>query len=236
MANVRVWAEEREGNELLLTWQWPDEVASQRDHEADARAVAATVGVLVGVASSTATDGGVAVISDPDVIIRQELAAAVRAALALEDDLSTRTNEMLKRIPKYATLAASIALDDRLSPVPEVARQTALRRAAGPARMIPGFPLLTQIHTIVPMMRGLSSWSRTASPDDVQLHFQKVGLSREQLDRDLATSQETIAHARAQAAAATTAVTQRATTAASQARDFTREWLQKQQEKRDARE
>lgn len=233
MANVRVWAEEREGSEILLTWEWQDNERERRDHDADRRTVAATISVLGGVVSTAPHDAGVTVVYDPDVVTRAEIAAALRSALALEDDLRTRSNDMLRRIPKYATLAASIALDDRLSPVPEVARQTALRRAAGPTRIIPGFPLLTQIHTIIPMMRSLSSWSRTASPEEVELHFRKVGLSREQLDRDLATSQEAIAHARAQASATTAAMTARATDAASQARTRTREWLRRQQEKLD---
>jgi hypothetical protein len=236
VANVRIWAEEREGSEILLTWEWPESEAVQRDREADTRTVAAMVGVLEGVISSAPDSDGVAVVYDPESTSKQEIASAVRSALSLDDDLKTRSNEMLKRLPKYATLAASIALDDRMSPVPEVARQTALRRAAGPARMIPGVPFLTQIHTIIPMMRSLSTWSRTASPEDVSMHFQKVGLSRDQLDRDLATSHEAVAHARAQAAATTAKVTARATGAADQARSFTREWIRKQQERRDSRE
>lgn len=235
MANVRVWAEEREGNEILLTWEWPGDEGESRDHAADGRTVAAMISVLDGVVSASASDDGVSVVYDPETTTKRDIASALRSALSIEDDLKTRSNDMLKRLPKYATLAASVALDDRMSPVPEVARQTALRRTAGPARFVPGFPLLSQIHTIIPMMRSLSTWSRTASPEDVELHFQKVGLSREQLDRDLATSQEAIAHARAQASATTAAVAARATEAAGQARSLTREWLQKQQEKLDQR-
>jgi hypothetical protein len=194
------------------------------------------VGVLEGVISASPADDGVVAVCDPAKVNRQEIAAALREALSLEDDLKTRSNDLLKRLPKYATLAASIALDDRMSPVPEVARQTALRRTKGPRRLIPGFPLLTQIHTLIPMMRSLSTWSRTASPDDVELHFQKVGMSRKQFNRDLATAHEAMAYAKAQAVAATAAITARATTTAGQARTFTRDWIQKQQEKREARE
>ena len=233
MTDVRVWAEEREGNELLLTWEWPDEAGSTRNDGADARTVAATIGVLTGVSSASPDDDGVAVVYDPDVISRPEIAAALRSALSLTDDLKTRSNDMLRRLPKYASLAAAIALDDRMSPVPEFARQTAQRRSSGPARMIPGFSLLTQLHTIIPMMRSLSTWSRTSSPEDVEAHFQRAGLSRDQLDRDLATAHEAIAHARAQAAATTARVAARATEAADQARTRTRDWLHKQQEKRE---
>ncbi|HUG13894.1 MAG TPA: hypothetical protein VMM78_02655 [Thermomicrobiales bacterium] len=233
MTDVRVWAEEREGNVILLTWGWPDELDSTRDREEDARTIAATVGVLAGVSSASPDEDGIAVIYDPDAISRQEIAGALRSALALEDDLKQRSNEMLRRLPKYASLAASIALDDRMSPAPEFARQTALRRSAGPMRVIPGFPLLAQIHAIIPMMRALSAWSRTSSPEDVELHFRKAGLSREQLDRDLATAHEAVAYARALAASTTARVAARATEAAGQARSFTRDWLQKQQERRD---
>jgi hypothetical protein len=236
VANVRVWAEEREGTEFLLTWEWQGDDGERRDHASDMRTAAAVIGVLEGVVTASPDDSGVSVVYDPEITTKQEIASALRSALSIDDDLKTRSNDMLKRLPKYATLAASIALDDRMSPVPEVARQTALRQAAAPTRMVPGLSLLTRIHTIIPMMRSLSSWSRTASPEDVELHFQKVGLSREQLDRDLATSQEVIAHARAQASSTTAAVTARATEAASQARSLTREWLRKQQEKRDQRD
>jgi hypothetical protein len=238
VSQVRVWAEEREGNELLLTWSWPEETSASRDSASDARTVAATVGILDGVLSATPSGEGVVVVFDPTQVDKAALAAALRSALAQEDDLKTRSNEMMKRLPKYASLAASLALDERLSPVPEVARQGAMRRTAAPARSamplraIPGFPIVTQIYTFAPMMRSLRSWSRTAPPDAVEQHFTKAGLSREQLDRDLATAHEAIAFARSYAIDAAAKAAAKATTAAGQARDLTRTWIQKQQERK----
>lgn len=237
MHDVRVFAESREGNELLLSWLWPEQGDASREIAADARSVAATIGILDGVSSARPEGDGVAVIVDPEKTSKAELAAAVRRALAQEDDLKARSNAMIKRIPKYASLAAALALDERLSPVPEVARQTAARRVAAPVRtavplrMVPGLPLITQIHSFIPVMRSLRSWSRTASPDVVEQHFINAGLDRSQLDVDLATAHEAIAFARAYAADTASRVTERATDVATQARDRTRAWIQTQQAK-----
>jgi hypothetical protein len=231
VSDVRVWAEEREGSELLLTWEWPADEASERDHDSDARSAAAMISVHDGVHSAAPGDGGVIVVFDSDRISKQAIAAAIRSALALDEDLRSRSNSLLKRLPKYASLAASLALDERLSPVPEVARQTALRRTATPLRVIPGFPLISQLHSLIPMLRSLRSWSRTAAPEDVEQHFVKAGLSRDQLDRDLATALEALAFARSYAMDTATKVAARAATAATQARSITRDWVKKQQDR-----
>jgi hypothetical protein len=238
MSDVRVWAEEREGHELLLTWEWPDDAAHRRDRAADARSIAATLGILDGVVSATPAGDGVVVVIDPEVTSKPAIAAGLRSALAHEGDLKSRSNELMKRLPTYASLAATLALDERLSPVPEVARQTALRRTASPARAamplraIPGFPLIAQVYAFLPMLRSLRSWSRSAPPDAVEQHFAGAGLSREQLDRDLATAHEAIAFARAYAAETAGKAVARAASAAGLARDQGRAWLQKQQDKR----
>ncbi|MGH9173084.1 MAG: hypothetical protein ACRD1H_01935, partial [Vicinamibacterales bacterium] len=117
----RVWAEERATGQVLLTWQRaPSETAGEaveEDHAAEARAVAATLGVRQGVTEAVSTDDGVLVTFDPNVITKQELARSVRAALNLDADLKTRGNELMKRVPAYLNLARSLALDERVSPV-----------------------------------------------------------------------------------------------------------------------
>jgi hypothetical protein len=95
----RVWAEERDDGQVLLTWQRADPQAADADTVADARAVAAMVGVIDGVSSTTAADDGVLVTFDPETVSRQQLANGVRAALNLDADLKTRGNEMMKRVP-----------------------------------------------------------------------------------------------------------------------------------------
>ncbi|HEX5164977.1 MAG TPA: hypothetical protein VFV93_06240, partial [Thermomicrobiales bacterium] len=143
----RVWAEERGDGQVLLTWQRADPPAEDADAAADARAVAATIGVLDGVSATSAAEGGVLVTFDPKAISRQQLAGGVRAALNLDADLKTRGNELMKRVPAYLGLAKALALDERVSPVPEAARQAAAARgtsmrAAGAlpvaTRFIPG--------------------------------------------------------------------------------------------------
>ena len=238
----RVWAEERDDGQVLLTWQRAEATSDDADTAADARAVAATVGVLTGVSSATVADDGVLVTFDPDTVNRQQLASSVRSALNLDADLKTRGNELMKRVPAYVGLAKALALDERVSPVPEAARQAALSRgtpmrAAGAlpvaARFIPGFPLIAKLQTLVPVLRALGSWSREASPEVVDEHLLHAGLTREQLDRDLATSQEAVIFARDYATEAAGKAVSAATTAARQARQKTRDWARQYAERGD---
>jgi hypothetical protein len=228
-SDIRVWAEERAPGEILLTWQWPETSGSERDAAADARAIAATVVVLKGVTSAEPTPDGVRVRFDTDAVTRAQIAAALRAALAQEGDLKTRANDLMKRAPDYANLARSLALDERVSPMPEVARQAASRRsgAAGATalRMIPGVPLVSQLYSLLPMLRALGSWSREASPEVVDEHLAAVGLTREVLDRDLATTHEAMLLVKEHTAGAASKAAAKATTAATQARDAAREWV-----------
>jgi hypothetical protein len=83
----------------------------------------------------------------------------------------------------------------------------------------------------VPVLRALSNWSREASPDVVDEHLGRVGLSREQLDADLATSHEAIAFAKDYAASKASRAVSVASSAAQQAREKAREW-QRQREHR----
>ncbi|MDQ3547932.1 MAG: hypothetical protein M3439_03850, partial [Chloroflexota bacterium] len=128
----RVWAEDRGPGQALLTWQRSSSDEStagdEPDDTADARAVAATVGVMEGVSASTTAEDGVLVSFDPDIVSRSQLASAVRVALSLDADLRTRGNELMKRVPAYLGLAKTLALDERVSPVPEAARQAAATR------------------------------------------------------------------------------------------------------------
>jgi hypothetical protein len=236
----RVWAEVRSNGEVLLTWQRTDPVPDNTDPASDARAVTATVGVMEGVTSAMPTEGGVLVTYDPAVVSRKQLAGAVRAALSLDADLRTRGNEMMKRVPAYLGLAKALTLDERVSPVPEAARQAAAPRgtpmrgaAALPVagRFIPGLPLITRAQTLVPVLRALGSWSREASPEVVSEHLERAGLTREQLDRDLATAQEAVAFARDYAGEAAGKAATVATAAAIQARDKAREWARQYNER-----
>ena len=229
--DVRVWAEERGENTLLLSWQWGDDAAT-RDRAADARAAAAAIGVRPGVTSATATAEGVLAIYDPAVIQKRDLAIALRAALALEADLKTRSNELLKRAPAYARLARSLALDERVSPVPQAAREAAAARGrATPLRMIPGFPLIGQLATILPVLRSLNTWSREAPPGVVDEHLDRFDLTRETLDRDLATAHEMGAFARAYAVNAAGGAARKATSLAARATGAAHQWLQKKTER-----
>jgi hypothetical protein len=166
------------------------------------------------------------------LIAKAELAAALRAALALESDLKTRSNELLKRAPTYARLAKSLALDERVSPVPQAARGAAeARRTSAPLRMVPGFSLISQLPTLIPVLRSLSTWSRTAPPGVVDEHLGAHNLTRETLDRDLATAHEMLAFARAYTTEMAGKAARKATSLATQATGAAHDWLQKRNER-----
>jgi hypothetical protein len=172
-------------------------------------------------------DDGVLVTFDPTATSKQQIAGGVRTALTLDDDLKTRATALMKRAPTYANLARSLALDERVSPMPEVARTARARKGAAPTAalgMIPGFRFISQIQLLIPVLRSLSSWSRTSSPEVVQEHLSRAGMTREQLDADLATANEAMAFARAYAAERASVAAQRAGVVANQARD----WVRKQ--------
>lgn len=236
---IRVWAQEKAHGRVIVTWEWVDPVDENRDVDADAeaRAVAATIGVLRGVSSATPAEDGVLIEYDPEVVARQEIATALRSALTQEADLRTRANALLKRAPAYANLARAMAMDERVSPVPAAARQAAASRGnplrSTPLRMIPGFPLISQLPTILPVLRSLSTWSRDAPPEVVDAHLNAAGLTRAQIDRDLATAHETAAFARAYATEKATMIATKATSAAVQARDAAQEWVRQRNERSD---
>lgn len=231
-AEIRVWAEERGEQTLLLTWEWPAELAEGRERAADARAVAATLGVRPGVKSASASPPGVLVTYDPERATKPEMAAAVRAALTQEDDLKARSNALLRRAPTYARLAKSLALDERVSPVPSAARGAAeARRQSTPLRMVPGFSLISQLPTLIPVLRSLSTWSREAPPGVVEEHLSAHELTRDLLDRDLATAHEMLAFARAYTSETASKAARKATSLATQATGAAHTWLQKRNER-----
>lgn len=224
---IRVWAEDDGDDALRLTWAWEPEPEAARDPAADARSVAALVSVIPGVLSSEALDDGIRVVWDASQTTKTEIAAAVRDALSQPDDLKTRANDMVRRIPTYLSLARALALDERVSPVPEAARQVSSRGAtsAMPLRFIPGFPLVSKVIGILPVLGTLSSWSREASPEVVAEHLGAVGLTREQIDRDLATARESLDFARRFASDKAGAAATRAASALTRARSATRDWV-----------
>ena len=189
---IRVWAEELEAGLVRLSWEVPPE-AGARDEPADRRVVAAWLVVHPNVEAVRLEPTGVVVRYDAAQLTRAELAAIVRRALCLRGDLRTRATDLMKRSTVYANLARSAAMDQRVSPVPGVARQAAQQRAT-PAttamRFIPGFALINRMQMLLPVVQGLSAWSYQAPPDVVDEHLSRVGLTREQLTVDYATAQE----------------------------------------------
>lgn len=226
-SSIRVWAQEESNGSLLLSWAWEPELEDARDIAADARSVAAMVSVLPGVSSTEAVQDGVRVVWDPSQTTKQNIAAAVRDALSQPDDLRTRANGLVRRIPAYLSLAHALALDERVSPVPEAARQVASRgpATATPLRFVPGFPMVSKVAGILPVLGTLSSWSREASPEVVAEHLGTTGLTHEQIDRDLATARESLDFARRYASDKASMAATRAASALARARSVTREWV-----------
>jgi hypothetical protein len=235
--NLRVWAEEREPGLIHLTWQWPDGTEG-RDDAADRRAVAAAFHVRQRIELGKPEGAGVLVRYDPEQIDKAEIAEILRSTLSIDVDLKTRSNEMLKRVPTYLNLAQRLALDDRISPLPDAARNMAQRpagipRAGLPLHMIPGFRMISRLHTILPVLQGLASWSRDAPPEVVENHLASAGLTREQLDLDHATAQEMMLFAREFSGEKAGQVGRKAGELTSQASVIGKQWWDKAREKRD---
>ncbi|MCO5175787.1 MAG: hypothetical protein M9890_02290 [Thermomicrobiales bacterium] len=236
-SRIRVWAEQRGENQLLMTWTWDESVGSTRDTDADRRSVAATVSVLGGILASDANDDGVLVQYDSEQIAKADIAAAVRSALTQPDDLRTRANGLMRRAPAYISLARSLALDERVSPMPEAARQVATRSTAPstlPLRFVPGFPLISKVIGILPVLGTLSRWSREASPEVVAEHLTEAGLTRDQIDVDLATARESVEFARRFAGDKAGQAATRAASAIARARSVTRDWVHQHTESSDS--
>jgi hypothetical protein len=235
--NLRVWAEEREPGLIHLTWEWP-EGTEGRDHAADRRAVASAFHVRQRIELGKPEGAGVLVRYDTEQIDKAEIAEILRSTLTIEVDLKTRSNEMLKRVPTYLNLAQRLALDERISPLPDAARNMSHRpagipRAGLPLQMIPGFRMISRLHTIMPVLQGLASWSRDAPPEVVENHLASAGLSREQLDLDHATAQEMMLFAREYSGEKAGQVGRKAGELTSQASVIGKQWWDKAREKRD---
>lgn len=230
---VRVWAEDLSAESVRLTWQTP-EWMGERDEPSDRRRVAAWLMIQPEVRSARLDGDGVLVTYQPDEMQRRKLAELVRSALAIEEDLKTRANGLVKRAPVYGNLARKLALDERISPIPDAARQAAARRG-NPAmtagrqtalRMIPGGLLISRIQTLLPVIQSLMAWSQEAPPEVVEEHLASVGLDRQTLEADNATAQEARLFARDFASEKAAELTDRAAVNARKAIDFGRDWIE----------
>lgn len=232
---MRAWAEEREPGVIYLSWEWP-EGSGERDPAADRRTVAAALAVRQRVKSAKTSGEGVIVHYNAEEMEKSEIAAILRSALAVEDNLKTRSNDMLRRVPAYLNLAQRLARDERISPLPGAAREMAYRRGspatAMPLQMVPGFRLISRLHTILPVLQSLASWSRSAPPDVVEHHLGSAGLSREQLELDHATAHEMMLFAREYSSEKAGEIGRKAGELTSQATTIGREWIRRAQEKR----
>jgi hypothetical protein len=233
--DVRAWAEEQEPGVIFLTWEWP-EGTQDRDAAADRRTIASALSVRQRIKSAKPSGDGVLVRYKAEEMEKAEIAEILRSALAVEDDLKSRGNEMLKRVPTYLNLAQKLARDERISPLPGAAREMGHRRGnpvkAAPLQMVPGFRLISRLHTILPVLQSLASWSRTAPPEVVENHLSSAGLSRDQLDLDHATAHEMMLFAREYSTEKAGEIGRKAGELTSQATTMGREWLRKAQEKR----
>ena len=224
--SLRVWAEDLSKTEMRITWGEPSEVAGDSDRR-QRRRVAASLTVLAGVRSATLDAAGVVVKYEPERLERSVLGDTVRKALDDETPLRERADELLKRATTYGNLARKLALDDRISPLPNAAKQAVAARAAGgggsnvairtASRFIPGATLIARVQTLLPLLTELSKWSREADPEVVDGHLASVGLDRETLRRDTITAHEIRFYARDSAAEHASAIGERASAGARQA-------------------
>ncbi len=224
---IRVWAEHLDEDRMRITWT--QEAGSEPDTNeiSQRRRVAAWIGVLPAVISSTPDPDGVLVRYDPLNLNRSMVRDIVIKSISDNDSLRSRTDDLMRRSPTYANLARKLALDSRTSPIPSAAKQAAsssgtqgfagskMRSTA--LRFIPGATTVTRIHMMLPMLRELSSWSRNTDPAVVDEHLRAVGLSRGQLQRDTVTATEIQFYARDYAGETTKQIADRASIGAKMA-------------------
>jgi hypothetical protein len=149
--------------------------------------------------------------------------------------LRERADELIRRSPAYGNLARKLAMDKRISPLPDAAKQALAGRGRGGAtgfagrraamRFVPGAALITRVQTIIPVLQELSTWSREADPEIVEEHLASAGLTREQLQRDTITAYEIRFYAQDFASVASAQLAQRARIGARQAVSSGRELL-----------
>lgn len=236
-SNIRVWAEEQEPGHLYLTWEFPEDSES-RDEATDRRAVAAALHVHQFVKSAKPERAGVLVRYDAEHLEKSEIAAILRATLANETPFKDRASDVLKRVPTYLNLAQKLALDSRISPLPDAAQTVTRRPAAGlppglPLHMIPGLRMATRVHAALPALQSLASWSQDAEPEVVEGHLASAGLTREQLELDHAAAQEMMFYARDFSGEKAAQAKVIAGDLASQASVTGRHWWEKAREMRD---
>lgn len=235
---IRVWAEDLDDGSVRLTWGLPPDLVSGRDQASDRRRVAARLAVLPAVEKARTDPEGVVVRYDGAAVTRHEIANLVRQALLDPADLRGRTSALLGRAGAYGKLARTLAVDERVSPLPNAARQAALRRPANPAanpalRIIPGFAAIQRIQMLLPVIQGLSQWSREAPPEVVEQHLADAGLDRQTLDIDYATCQEAVLFAKEIGGQRAGEIGQRVSGVASQAIEASREWVERRRQPRE---
>ncbi len=236
-SNIRVWAEEQEPGHLYLTWEFPED-SEPREEAADRRAVAAALHVHQLVKNAKPEGAGVLVRYDAEHLEKSEIATILRSTLAIETPFKDRASDVLKRVPTYLNLAQKLALDSRISPLPDAAQSMTRRPAAGlpaglPMQMIPGFRMVSRVQAALPALQSLASWSQDAEPEVVEGHLASAGLTREQLELDHAAAQEMMFYARDFSGEKAAQAKVIAGDLASQASVTGKQWWEKAREMRD---
>jgi uncharacterized membrane protein YkvA (DUF1232 family) len=95
--------------------------------------------------------------------------------------------ELIKRLPRYARVSASLARDPRVP-----GRSKAMLAAGGiylisPIDLVPGFiPIAGQLDDLYVMLTGLQQAIRACPADVIEEHFAVIGLVPAAVDDDLA--------------------------------------------------
>lgn len=232
--HIRVFAEDLDEQRLRVTWKMPEGMG-ERDEPSERRRVAAWLEIQPAIKRSRLDDEGVTITYLPDQLDRREMAEVVRKALRIEEDLRTRANDLLRRTTTYGNLASKLALDERISPLPNAARQAAASRTQGgigasaarttAMRMIPGAATIQRIQTLMPVIQSLATWSREDDPELVDEHLANAGLDRETLEADNATAHEVVRFARDYAGEKAGEIAGKAADSARKAIDLGRDWI-----------
>jgi hypothetical protein len=241
---IRIWAEDLAENRVRLTWKHPEETPEDQ-LRAERRRVAAWMTVLPAVQSARPDGEGVTLRYAPETLDRSSLGGRVREGLDVSTPLRERADELMRRAPTYGNLARKLAMDKRISPLPDAAKQAVAGRGKGGVagmagrrtamRFIPGAALISRVQALIPVLQELSNWSRESDPAIVEEHLASVGLTRDQLQRDTVTAYEIRFYARDFASEASAQLSERARSGAKQAVSTGRELLASVRESVEAR-
>jgi len=95
--------------------------------------------------------------------------------------------DLIKRLPAYARIVAAMSRDDRVPVAAKGILVVAGAYLVSPFDLVPGIiPIAGQLDDLYVVLTGLQQASRICPPNVATEHFERVGLTPDRVDEDLA--------------------------------------------------